>query len=66
MASAIPIDFGIAGEQTRRSGEFFTFAMGTTFKAAGPASSGYAGRDARSRSSGRIHRRPAGGDGRPR
>ena len=64
MASATPIDFGIAGEQPSGSGEFFTFTMGATFKAAEPASNGDEERATRSR--GRIHRRPAGGDGRPR
>ena len=66
MASAIPIDSGIAGEQPSGSGDFFTFAVGTSFKGAEPTSSGRAGRVAGSRPSGRIHRRSAGGDGRPR
>jgi len=64
MASAIPIDHGIAGEQRVRSGDFFTFtAMGAALKGAEPASDG--SRE-RSLSRERYHRRSAGGDGRPR
>ena len=63
MASAIPIDHGIAGEQQYRSGDFFTFPMGTAFKVAEPASPVSVGRD-RSRTGG--HRRSAVGDGRVR
>ena len=63
MASATPIDHGIASEQCDSSGEYFTFAMGTAFDVAALASGG--SRD-RVRSPGRLHPRSAGGDGRPR